>query len=84
MVKLLYLAKLREDLGVSTEEIALPEGVATVAALRSHLVARGGSWASALAREKPIRVAVNQEMANASTALASGDEVAFFPPVTGG
>jgi molybdopterin synthase sulfur carrier subunit len=83
MIKLLYLAKLREDLGVSTEEIALPEAVATVAALRAHLVGRGRPWSSALAREN-IRVAVNQEMANGSTAIASGDEVAFFPPVTGG
>jgi molybdopterin synthase sulfur carrier subunit len=82
-MRVLYLARLREDLGVSTEEITLPEGLATVAALRAHLVARGGPWASALGREN-IRVAVNQEMANGSTALASGDEVAFFPPVTGG
>jgi molybdopterin synthase sulfur carrier subunit len=83
VLKLLYLAKLREDLGVSSEEIALPGGIATVAALRAHLVARGHPWSSALAREN-IRVAVNQAMANGSTPINSGDEVAFFPPVTGG
>jgi molybdopterin synthase sulfur carrier subunit len=84
VVKLLYLAKLREDLGVSAEEIPLPEGVATVTALRAHLAARGRPWSSALAGERSIRVAVNQEMANGGTPVAPGDEVAFFPPVTGG
>jgi molybdopterin synthase sulfur carrier subunit len=63
---------------------ALPEGVATVAALRAHLVARGGEWASALAAGRAVRVAVNQQIAKPETAIAPGDEVAFFPPVTGG
>jgi molybdopterin synthase sulfur carrier subunit len=47
-------------------------------------MARGGVWATALAQGRPIRVAVNQEMAEPSTTLRPGDEVAFFPPVTGG
>jgi len=84
MIKLLYFAKLREDLGTATEEIALPEDVTTVAALRAHLIGRGGTWASALGREKGVRVAVNQELAQATTSIRLGDEVAFFPPVTGG
>lgn len=46
MVKLLYFARLREDLGMSAEEIALPPDVNTVAALRSHLQSRGGAWAT--------------------------------------
>jgi len=47
-------------------------------------MARGGAWATALAQGKAVRVAVNQEMAEPSTPLKAGDEVAFFPPVTGG
>jgi sulfur-carrier protein len=84
MVKLLYFARLREDLGTSTEEVALPEGVTTVASLRAHLMARGGPWASVLANGKALRVAVNQDMADPATPVKPGDEVAFFPPVTGG
>jgi molybdopterin synthase sulfur carrier subunit len=84
MIKLLYFARLREDLGTSAEELALPAGVTTVAGLRSHLIARGGTWASVLADGKALRVAVNQDMADPATAIKAGDEVAFFPPVTGG
>ncbi len=84
MVKLLYFARLREDLGTAAEEVALPEGVATVASLRAHLMARGGAWASVLADGKALRVAVNQDMADPATPVKAGDEVAFFPPVTGG
>jgi len=84
MVKILYFARLREDLGTAAEEIALPENVRTVAALRAHLLARGGAWSAALGPERAVRIAVNQDMAQASTPLAPGDEVAFFPPVTGG
>jgi molybdopterin synthase sulfur carrier subunit len=84
MVKLLYFARLREDLGTGIEALALPAGVTTVAALRAHLMARGGAWASVLANGKALRVAVNQEMADPATPVKAGDEVAFFPPVTGG
>jgi molybdopterin synthase sulfur carrier subunit len=84
MLKLLYLARLREDLGTGAEELALPAGVTTVAGLRAHLIARGGAWATVLANAKALRVAVNQEMAEPSTPIKTGDEVAFFPPVTGG
>jgi molybdopterin synthase sulfur carrier subunit len=83
-VKLVFFAKLREDLGTRAEELALPGDVGTVASLRAHLAARGGAWATALAQGKAVRVAVNQELAQPSTALKPGDEVAFFPPVTGG
>lgn len=84
MVKLLYFARLREDLGTGAETLALPAGVGTVAGLRAHLMARGGAWASVLAHGKALRVAVNQEMADPVTPIKAGDEVAFFPPVTGG
>ena len=83
-VKLLYFAALREQLGSAGEEVELPAGVATVAALRSHLRRRGGAWELALADGKLVRAAVNQDMAAPAAAIKAGDEVAFFPPVTGG
>jgi molybdopterin synthase sulfur carrier subunit len=84
MIKVLYFAKLREDLGKSSEELALPGDVTTVASLRSHLMARGAAWQAALAHGRALRVAVNQEMAEPGTSVRAGDEIAFFPPVTGG
>lgn len=83
-IKVLYFAALREQLGTAGEELELPAGVATVAALRSHLRGRGGAWERALAEGRLVRMAVNQDMAPPSAALRAGDEVAFFPPVTGG
>jgi molybdopterin synthase sulfur carrier subunit len=83
-VKLLFFAALRESLGTAGEELELPGGVATVAALRRHLEARGGAWASALGGAKLVRVAVNQDMVQQSSPIKAGDEIAFFPPVTGG
>ena len=83
-VKVLYFAGLREQVGRSGEEIELPADVRTLAGLRSLLVARGGAWQSAFAESRLVRVAVNQDMAQAATSIRAGDEVAFFPPVTGG
>lgn len=81
-VKVLYFAGLREQLGTPGEDLDVP--ATTVAGLRSQLMARGGAWQSALAQGKALRVAVNQEMAQPTTPVKPGDEVAFFPPVTGG
>ena len=83
-VKVLFFAGLREQLGTSAEELELPSGVATVAALRSHLLERGERWRSALGESKLVRTAVNQDMVPATARIKAGDEVAFFPPVTGG
>ena len=83
-VKVLYFASLRERLGKGSEEIELPAGVGTLGALRSHLVARGGEWQSSLGGNKAVRMAVNQDMAQPAAAIKGGDEIAFFPPVTGG
>jgi molybdopterin synthase sulfur carrier subunit len=79
-----FFASLKEQLGREVEVIELPAGVATVAALRTHLVKRGGEWQTALAEKKLVRAAVNQEMAQPAATIKAGDEVAFFPPVTGG
>ena len=84
MVKLLYFARLREDVGCAQEDLALPAGVDTVARLRLHLMERGGAWKEAFGREGALRVAVNQDVARPTSAVQDGDEIAFFPPVTGG
>ena len=84
MVTVLYFARLKDTLGTAREELALPQGVRNLAALRETLVSRGGAWAQELAGPRQIRAAVNQEMASAETPVRDGDEVAFFPPVTGG
>ena len=84
MVRLVYLARLREVLGVSAEAVELPGEVATVASLLGWLRNRGGAWAAELAPGKAVRVAVNHDLASASTIVKTGDEVALFPPVTGG
>lgn len=83
-VKVLFFAALREQLGVASEEINLPGDVSTVAALRNELTQRGGAWQSALAEGKLLRFAVNQDVAAPAATIRMGDEVAFFPPVTGG
>jgi molybdopterin synthase sulfur carrier subunit len=83
-VSVLYFARLREALGAEREQLVLPAGVADVASLRAHLRERGGAWAAELAAGRAVRVAVNQDMAGDDTPVRGGDEVAFFPPVTGG
>ena len=84
MVTVLYFARLRETLGRSSEQLALPADVRDLEGLRALLVARGGAWEQELAPSKPVRAAVNQAMAVGDMPVADGDEVAFFPPVTGG
>jgi molybdopterin synthase sulfur carrier subunit len=84
MITVLYFARLREALGTGSEEIALPQSVSTLEGLLGLLVARGGAWSEELAATRRVRAAVNQTMADGDTAIADGDEVAFFPPVTGG
>ena len=83
-IKVLYFASLREQVGTRGEDLDISPEVVSVASLRALLVARGGAWQSALAQGKALRVAVNQEVAQPATPLTAGDEVAFFPPVTGG
>jgi sulfur-carrier protein len=84
VVTLLYFASLREAVGIARESVALPSGNSTVAALVESLRARDARWSAAFAAGKPLRCAVNQQMADLATPLKPGDEVAFFPPVTGG
>ena len=83
-VKLLFFAALREQLGTPGEEIELPSDVTSVAGLRSHLMQRGDAWRAAFGDRKLVRIAVNQEMVSPVNPIRPGDEIAFFPPVTGG
>lgn len=83
-MNLIYFARLREALGLNSEKVALPQGVGDVASLTQWLRGRGKVWNTELAPGKRVRVAVNLEVAEQSTCIADGDEVAFFPPVTGG
>jgi molybdopterin synthase sulfur carrier subunit len=84
MVTLLYFAGLRETLGRSRENVALPSGSPTVSVLIDQLRDRDAKWSAAFEPGKRFRVAVNQHMADLSTPIKPGDEIAFFPPVTGG
>ncbi len=84
MIRVCYFASLREQLDCAEESIALPAGVVDASGLRTWLSGRGGAWAEALAAGRPVLCAVNQTMVQPDHALADGDEVAFFPPVTGG
>lgn len=77
-----YFASIREALGTGSEELVTT--AATVAALREELRARSATAAQALAHGKAVRMALNQQMCHGDAALKAGDEVAFFPPVTGG
>jgi molybdopterin synthase sulfur carrier subunit len=77
-----YFAALREALG-SSEAVELPAG-ASVGMLRDLLLQRGGRHAELLGRQRAVRCAVDQLMADDAAALRDGAEVAFFPPVTGG
>jgi molybdopterin synthase sulfur carrier subunit len=84
VLKLLYFASLRERMGRTEEDFGLPTGVHTVRELIAHLQARDPSGAAAFANPNLVRAAVNQEFATAATRVRDGDEIAFFPPVTGG
>ena len=83
-ITLRYFASVREKLGTAQESLELPDGVATVGAVRAHLSARGGVWAEALGPQQAVRMAYRQVMCGPDTAVSEGAEVAFFPPVTGG
>jgi len=83
-IRLKFFASVREALDTSDEQLAVPDGVTTVGAVRALLQQRGGVWAEALAADKPLRMAFNHVMCGPETALEAGGEVAFFPPVTGG
>jgi sulfur-carrier protein len=84
MIKILYFARIKEALGLGQEAVALPADVSDVITLTTWLRQRGERWQSELAPGKALRVAVNQAMVGMDAAIKDGDEIAYFPPVTGG
>ncbi len=83
-MKLLYFAWLKQKIGTGEEDITLPDDVATLGALVTWLKSRGPGYEEALADLAVVRFAVNQDFAGLDHRLTDSDEVAVFPPVTGG
>lgn len=83
-MRILYFAWLRERVGIAEETVEPPAEVRDVAGLLAWLRSRGGTYSAALADLSLVRVAVNQDYAQPDAPVSSGDEIALFPPVTGG
>jgi molybdopterin synthase sulfur carrier subunit len=83
-MKLLYFAWIKQHTGVGEEDVLLPEKVTDVAGLIEWLRSRGPEFKAAPQDVSALRVAVNQEFATFETNITNGDEVALFPPMTGG
>ena len=84
MIKILYFASVRERLNMSEEDLDLPSGIDTVEHLVAFLAERNADFKVLNESGQPLLVAVNQTVADGSTGIAANDEVAFFPPMTGG
>lgn len=82
MLNVLYFASFREVLGQTQEQ--LPADFQTVDCLLKALSERGEAWKQALMENQSLQIAVNHDVASRNTQIKAGDEVAFFPPVTGG
>ena len=83
-MKILYFAWVREKTGIGEETVDIPDDILTARDLVVWLQGRGEGFAAAFADDALVRVAVNQEYATLDEPVSHGDEVAFFPPVTGG
>ncbi|MBI1180883.1 MAG: molybdopterin converting factor subunit 1 [Alphaproteobacteria bacterium] len=83
-MKVLYFAWLRERVGTGEEEVSPPPEITSVSALMDWLAKRSAGHARAFENRDIVRAAVNQEFADPADAVSPGDEVAFFPPMTGG
>lgn len=84
MITILYFARLKESVKYSTEQIELPDSVRCIADLKAMLAKRGDTWATQFADHQPVRAAINHALVHNQALIRDGDEVAFFPPVTGG
>jgi molybdopterin synthase sulfur carrier subunit len=84
VARVLYFASLAEQLGLKSETVELPGGGTTVAELIARLRARGEPFERLFDGSTPVLIAVNQEMSEIGAEIGNSDEIAFFPPVTGG
>jgi len=84
MIKVLYFSRIREIVGRPEEQVELPSEIDSVGGLVKWMCDRGEPWLSAIGEGEPVLVAVNQEFAKEDTPVKDEDEIAFFPPVTGG
>ncbi len=84
MITILYFASLREQLDKASEQLVCPDAVTTVGELRVYLCARGVPWSQVLHVDAQIMMSLNHSMTDAEANIKRGDEIAFFPPVTGG
>mgnify|MGYP003993784971 CR=1 FL=1 len=84
MIRIHYFASIREQLGQAEEQLALPDGVSSIEELIQHLQSINPSFKSVIDSSAKILVAVNQTVVDRSYKLSEDDEVAFFPPMTGG
>lgn len=84
MIQIRYFASLRDRLQQSEEQMELPSDISQIQALMQHLSQRGGVWHQVFSEDPSILCALNQEMAKLDTPIGDGDEIGFFPPVTGG
>jgi molybdopterin synthase sulfur carrier subunit len=87
-IKILYFARLKETLKFSTEDLELPEDdfarTLTILKLKAYLAKRNETWQQMLMGKLKVRGAINHELVDDNASITDGDEVAFFPPVTGG
>lgn len=83
-IKVLYFARIKEAVNYSTEDIDLPADISTVTALKNYLALRGDIWANLFNGKQVVRAAINHTLVDDLAKINTGDEVAFFPPVTGG
>ena len=83
-INILYFARIKESVNYSSENIDLPNDVTTVTALKNYLALRGENWANLFNGKQVIRAAINHALVDDMAKISAGDEVAFFPPVTGG
>ncbi|MES2636637.1 MAG: molybdopterin converting factor subunit 1 [Pseudomonadota bacterium] len=83
-IKVLYFARIKEAVNYSTEELDLPSDISTITALKNWLALRGEVWANLFNGNQIVRAAINHQLVDDMAKIQANDEVAFFPPVTGG
>ncbi len=83
-IKVLYFARIKEAVNYSSEDVDLPDSIQTITALKHWLSQRGEVWANLFSGKLVVRAAINHALVDDAATFTSGDEVAFFPPVTGG